>query len=520
VQHHPALPTGLSESGAAAREAGEVAAAFRNALKLGSSLIATWSVAMIVKLQVPAHLGPVRQGHFGFAESFATVFFTCIGLGIDTYILKEVSVRPGHASDVVGGTFALRGLMSAAILAAMTATLWITHRPAETVLTAGVFGFAYVVMTNNSTLAVVLQAAGRVGWVAASNVTTKIVWGLGLLLGLHFDAPLPLLAAAYLSAELLKTVLLVPAARREAGLRYRIDASAVRKAVVASVPYFVNALALGVLGNLGLSVLEFVGRDESEVGWFAADLNMSYLCMLLTPLLGWVVMPMLSRAYARSEAEGFAMLRRILQGLVIVVAPLTVLTSAGADVLVRIAFHDKFAPAATGLSILSLVFVMTYLDTMLAIALTIVGRGWSVTLISVSSVFINAALMLAFVPMGRRLLGTGGECAGAAAAVIATEVCVLIGMVSRFKESPLDKIVLSVLAKSVVVGAVVLWVDRQLRGLGSVRLALDALLYTAMALGLRVVTIAELRGAYRLVRSRGATSSPPPGPRSSDTNER
>ena len=103
---------------------------------------------------------------------------------------------------------------------------------------------------------------------------------------------------------------------------------------------------------------------------------------------------------------------------------------------------------------------------MLAIALTIVDGGWSVTLISVSSVFINAALMLAFVPMGRRLLGTGGECAGAAAAVIATEVCVLIGMVSRFKESPLDNIVLSVLAKSVVVGAVVLWVDRQLQASG------------------------------------------------------
>jgi O-antigen/teichoic acid export membrane protein len=509
VQQQPALPNVLSKSPPPpTSDAREVAVAFRNGLKLGSSLIATWSVAMIVKLQVPAHLGPVRQGHFGFAESFAAVFFTCLGLGIDTYLLKEVSVRPDHASDVVGGALVLRGLMSVVILAAMTATLWITRRPAETVLTAAVFGVAYLVTTNNGTLAVVLQAAGRVGWVAASNVTTKVVWGLGLLLGLHFDAALPLLAAAYLCSELLKTAMLIPAARREAGLRYRIDAPSVRKAVVASVPYFVNALALGVLGNLGLSVLEFVGRDESEVGWFAADLNLSYLCMLLTPLLGWVVMPMLSRAYARSEAEGFAMLRRTLQGLVILVAPLTVLTSAGADVLVRVAFHDKFAPAATGLSILSLVFVMTYLDTMLAIALTIVGRGWSVTVISVGSVVVNAILMVILVPLGRRLLGTGGECAGAAAAVIATEICVLVGMVSRFKQRPLDAKIISVLAKSVVVGAVVLWVDRQLRGIGAIRLMVDAALYLSLALGLRVVTIAELRSAIRVVKSSRGNRTP------------
>jgi O-antigen/teichoic acid export membrane protein len=504
VPQEPALPSALSESRPRDAEAHEIALAIRNGLKLGGSLIVTWSVAMIVKLQVPAHLGPVRQGHFGFAESFAALFFTCIGLGVDTYILKEVSVRPDHASDVVGGALALRAVMSTAILAAMTATLWITRRPAETLVTAAVFGGAYLVMTNNNTLAVVLQAAGRVGWVAASNVTTKIVWGAGLLAGLHFDAPLPLLASAYLSAEILKTAMLVPATRREAGLRYRIDPPAVRKAVVASVPYFVNALALGVLGSLGMSVLEFVGRDEREVGWFAADLNMSYLCMLLTPLLGWVVMPMLSRAYVRSEAEGFGMLRRSLQGLVIVIAPLTVLTSAGADVLVRLAFRDKFGPAATGLSILSLVFVMTYLDTMLAIALTIVGKGWSVTLISVGSVFINAALLLILVPIGRRLLGTGGECAGAAAAVIATEICVMIAMVSRFEESPLDARIIRVLVKSVAVGAVVLWMDRHIRGLGPSRLAVDALVYAAMALALRIVTVAELRSARSVMRSRRA----------------
>jgi len=483
-------------------EGREVAVAVRNGLKLGGSVLVTSAVAMIVKLQVPIHLGPVRQGHFGFSDSFATLFFTCVGLGVDTYLLKEASVRRDHASDVVGGAFALRSVMSVVVLAAMTATLWITRRPTETVLTAAVFGVAFLAMTNNNTLTVVLQTASRVGWVAVSNIAAKLAWGVGLLIGLHFDAPLPVLAGTYLASELLRTAMLVPAARREAELRYRVDAPAVRSALAASLPYFVNDLALGVLGSLGVSVLEFVGSDE-EVGWFAADQNVSYLCMLLGPLLMWVVMPMLSRAYARSEAEGLSMLRRSVEGIVIVVAPLTVLTSAGADVLVRV-FHDKYAPAATGLSILSLVFVMTYIDTMLAIALTIMGKGWSVTFISIGSVFLNALLIVAFVPVGRRLLGVGGECAGAAAAVIATEVFVLIGMVSRFKDSPLDRRVTGVLAKSVMIGAIVLYADRRLRSMGASRLAVDALLYVALALAVRVVTIGGLRGALRVVRSRGS----------------
>ena len=485
-------------------EGREVAVAVRNGVKLGASVLVTSAVAMVVKLQVPPHLGPVRQGRFGVAENLATLFFTCIGLGVDTYLLKEVSVRRDHASDVVGGTFALRALMSAAILAAMTATLWVTRRPMETVLSAAVFGVAFLVMTNNNTLIVVLQAGARVGWVAVSNIAAKIAWGVALLVALHLDAPLPVLAGTYLASELLRTAMLVPAARREAGLAYRIDAPAVRSAVVASLPYFVNAVALGVLGSLGGSVLEFVGKEE-EVGWFTADQNVSYICMLLGPLLMWIVMPMLSRAYARSEAEGFGMLCRSIEGVVVVIAPITVLTSAGADVLVRVAFHDKYAPAATGLSILSLVFVMTYIDTILAIALAILGKGWSVTVVSVGSVFLNALLILAFVPLGRRFLGVGGECAGAAAAVIATEVFVLIGMVSRFKESPLDRRVVAVLVKSAIIGAVVLYADRQLRGLGAGRLAVDALLYVSMALALQVVAFAELRGLLGTVRSRRAS---------------
>jgi O-antigen/teichoic acid export membrane protein len=508
IVQEPALPNTTEEHASHRAQGHEVAVAVRNGLKLAGSLILTWSVAMIVKLQVPAHLGPVRQGHFGFAENFAALFFACTGLGFDTYVMKEVSVRAKHASEVVGGVFALRTIMSAVLLIAMIATLWITRRPREILLTAVVFGVSNLLIANNLTLGAVLQAGSRVGGIATSNVASKIVWGASLLLGLHFEAALPILAAALPLSELLKMVMLLPAAGREMGLRYRIDARATGKALVASMPYFVNSLALNILTSLGISVLEFVGHDEREVGWFAADLNLSNLCMLLSPLIGAVVMPMLSRAHARSESEGMDVLRRSLEGLIVLIAPITVLVSAGSDVLVHLAFGEKFAPAAPGLSILSLVFVMTYLDTMLAIALTIAGRGWSVTIVSVGSVFVNAAMMLVFVPAGRHLIGVGGECAGAATAVIATEVFVLVAMISRFDESPLDPRIVRVLLKSVAIGALVLLLDRQLRRIGSIRLAVDATIYVTMALLLRVVRIGELRNAFRAIRLRGPSIVP------------
>jgi hypothetical protein len=143
------------------------------------------------------------------------------------------------------------------------------------------------------------------------------------------------------------------------------------------------------------------------------------------------------------------------------------------------------------------------MNTMLATNLVIVGRGWSVTVISICAVFITGGLMLVFVPLGRHLLGEGGECAGASSAIIGSEICVLIAMISRFHTFPFDERNVRVFAKSAAIGAGVLILDRFLRPIGAIRLAIDATLYAALAFVLGVVRPDDLKRAVRLLRHRG-----------------
>src|SRR5277367_1088990 len=77
----------------------EGALALRNALKLAVSLIATWSVALVVTFKLPRYLGPAMMGDYQAALSTAATAFVFIDLGVDTYIQREVPVRPKHASD-------------------------------------------------------------------------------------------------------------------------------------------------------------------------------------------------------------------------------------------------------------------------------------------------------------------------------------------------------------------------------------------------------------------------------------
>jgi O-antigen/teichoic acid export membrane protein len=480
----------------------EIAVAVRNALKLGGSLILTWTVALIVKLQIPAHLGPIRNGRFGFSDGFAAMFFSAVSLGIETYIYKEVPVRPKHASDFMGGVFAVRGVLSLVVFIIMAATLYFTGRPTEVILTACVFGVSQVLMSANGTLAAVLQAVTHVGRLAVANVAAKVIWGAGLLIGLYYDVPLWALALPMAISELLKTFVLVPSARIAANLRYQINVAATKAAIIASFPYFVNMVAVGFGNSLAISSLEYIRLDEREVGWFAACQNIASLAMLLHPLLVWVVMPMLSRAQARSQQEASVVLRRALEGLVVVIGPATVFISSGADIFVRLAFGVKFAPATLGLSILSLVFIMTYTNIMMASSLIVSGRSWSVTSISILSIFVLSGLMLVLVPMGRHLFGVGGECAGASIAVITSEAATVVAMVTRFDDWPLDRRNISVTLKTILVSAIVLVLNHYIHDLGAIRLVIDMVAYLALALAIGVFTVKDIRQVVQIIKQR------------------
>jgi hypothetical protein len=116
-------------------------------------------------------------------------------------------------------------------------------------------------------------------------------------------------------------------------------------------------------------------------------------------------------------------------------------------------------------------------------------------------------LMFIFVPLGRHLIGVGGECAGAAASVITSEACTLVAMLTRFDKFPLDARNVSVFSKSIGIGAVILLVDRYLRFLGPARLPLEAVAYVAMAFATGVVRVRELGQVVRLLKHRG--NAPP-----------
>lgn len=481
----------------------------RNTLALGGSLVATWTVALGVRLILPRFLGPDSFGAFQFADAFTAAFFVVTSLGVETYIRKEVTTRKEHASEFVGGLLVLRVVMSALVIAAMVALMHATGRPVHIQTLVLLFAAYQLFYGLNETGAALLHAVGSVDGLALLNVGAKLVWGAGILGALSMGAGVEGVAVALAASEALKSGVLLLLARRHLELRLAVDVARTAAVVAASLPFYLNYLAHSIYGRLDISLMSFLTSD-AEVGWYGAAQNLSGLALMITPLMGWVLLPMFSRAAALSEQHLNAVVRRTLEAVLSAAVPVTLLLGLGADVIVPAIFGPAFAPAVASLRILAPIFILTYVAMVAASVLIRLERGWAVTAISLAGLVVNATLNWLLIPAAWHALGRGGAGVGAAWALVVTETFVTVLMMILLGRRAFDRRSATTLAKTALACLAVVAADHLLAHVGPVRVAIDALLYAGLVLGLKAVRIGEvvevIRLAIRQKASYAATS--------------
>jgi O-antigen/teichoic acid export membrane protein len=308
-------------------------------------------------------------------------------------------------------------------------------------------------------------------------------------------------------------------ARRAAGLRWHVDFGATRAVLLASLPFYVGALAQTVYSKLDTSIMAFLASN-TEVGWYGASQTVVGLALILTPLIGWVLLPLAARAVARSHDE----LRKIgAQSLVMVSMlsfPVTLLLSLNADLAIRVMFGVAYAPAAQSLRILAPLFVLSYWAMVTATLLIQLGRGWTVTAVTVTGMVTAALLNLLLVPRTLAAFGAGGAGIGAGISLLVTEVLTTAVLCWQVGRGVVNRGLLVTVGKTIVVCAAVA-VAHVLMGETFVpaeapaglaawaRLGIDIGLYCGLIVAVGAVNLAQLRTmAGHLKSRRGGAPEP------------
>jgi len=477
--------------------------ALANAAKLAASMVLTWGVALIVTFKLPKYLGPERFGHYRFGDQFAMSAAVFLSLGVDTYISREIAVRPKHASDFFGGVLLTRALVIVPLLAG--GFLFVRSEVHERIVATILFGIAYTFYALNQTFQQMLQAASKVGGLAVANVVAKVLWGGGTFAAVTLDAPFWILPLPMVFAEGLKAAFLYRAAKGAVDLELRLDLAETKKVLRVAFPFYIANVAVALGSSIDVPWLaKLVDRESPEVGWYGAARQIAQLSALLSPIMSGVLIPMMSRAKARDEQEFYRILRRGFEAVLAVSIPLTLILALGAEYWIHITIKDKFLPAAGSLRWLAPTFVFAYANVLLWLALMILDRSWTITIVSIAGLALLPVLIVTAVPLTAPL-GPGGAGMGVAMALTTRELVIALVFLAFLRDKAMDRRGLASAVKSIAFCIVVAFVDRRLFGLHPLaRLSLDALLYGVLALtpGLGVLALADVKAVLKMVKDR------------------
>ena len=478
-------------------------AALVNAVKLGGSILVSWGIALGVRLLLPRMLGPGRFGEMNYADALAAVAFLPAVLGIETWIRKEVGITIKDANAFLGGAFALRLVMT--VLFGLGAVMFarLIGRSLELQLAVAVFSLGQLFLLTNSTLAALLHTAGKVDGLSAANIVGKLVWGGVLLAAVFTRAPLWVFASATALSELFKLVASWQLAVRHAALKLVFNWPATVVMIKGSLPFYFTALAIGATGRTDSALLGSLVND-TEVGWYGAVLGLLGLAMVVAPVVGWVLQPLLSRAAARSNDELDSLTRRGIEACLTAAMPISMLMGLGAELWVSLLYGEKFAPAALALRVISPTFMLTYLNIVASICLTALNRGWSVTLTSVSSLLLTPAINFLLIPIFYRWLGPSGGATACAATFVTMEFITTTIMLARIGRRAIDRRNVLMLSKTLAICVGCIGIDLALRHFGIhqvVRLLIEATVYLGSILAFGVLKPGELIGFVKTARA-------------------
>lgn len=487
----------------------ETGRAVRNAIKLGASLVFTWGIALAVRFYLPRHLGPDVFGALNFADAFAATAFVAIGFGIDTWTRKEVSVRRDRASHMFAGVVVARVAVSVLVYGGMALVLHAMRRPPEVQRLVFLYGTAQIFVSMNSTLSALLHTAGRVDGSSILAVVTKVIWAVGIFGSLLLHMHLYWIPASYFASEFTETWVLYWLCRRHVGLRFELDLPATFAVLRESLPFFVNVAAISIYAKLDVSLLAGKASNR-EVGWYGAASSLAGIAMLVSPLIGWVVMPMMARAAARSREELLALTRRCCEMVLVVAVPVTLGCLVAANECIHLVFGDAYAPAAAALRVLAPMFPLTYFTIVYATSLNLLTSGWRVTLISICALGVNTTLNLTLISPMLHALGPGGGGAGCSLSMICTEVFTVSALMYSLGRGAISAQIVGSFVRYVVACAATLAVDFTLRraGMGGARWLLEGAVYLTIAIGTGAIRPSEVKLLYRLASHREPAEPP------------
>jgi O-antigen/teichoic acid export membrane protein len=476
-----------------AADAPRVVGARRAAADIAVQLVgmtANLALGVGVAVVMARHLGDRAYGQWStiFAVLWFLTFFT--DLGLRDIVIREVAAAPRREAQWLAAALSLLLALAVPTTIVAAAILAVVARGHDMLL-AGLVLSGLVLASPVGSLSVVFQLHTRNDISTAITTLKSVLWAAAVVALAVAGKGLVAFALCFLATSLIADAVTTTFALRRVRIRLGAGRELWRPLLRTAIPVAIAAFLSLAYGRID-QVLVFLLAGSRDAGLYGAVYRILDTIQFIPAAVMTTLTPLLAGALARDRARLRAILEQAATYLCVASFGALAVTLAAARPIVKLLFGHEFAAAAPALPVLMGVFVVVCFGYLIGSMIVLTGLQRRNVVLALAALVLNLGLNFALIPP------YGFQ--AAAWVTLATEIlwAVLAGrLVLREVGIGLDlrRLPRVVVAAAVTGGAVAV---ARAAGSGVVGLlAIGAVLYPALILGLRIVTTGEIR---RLVR--------------------
>ncbi|MBK6328287.1 MAG: flippase [Chloroflexi bacterium] len=390
---------------------------FFSFLSQGLLLLSSLGIYILVGRQ----MGPDGLGQFSFVMAYIGLFTFLPDLGLNLFLIREVSRDPGMVRYYMGYAFVLVLILSP-ISFVITVCLSQALKFDEIVRQSIYLGAGWVIvgaylalfrasfhayekMEYETTMVLTERATAFVGSVLA------LVLGMGVvgLIGVQFLARLVALVVA--------GVVFVVKIDAFPRLTFNYDVSF--RMLKKSLPFAVNALTTTIYIQLDLVLLGVWWGDEAS-GYYRAATSLIIPLVVIATSLNVAIFPNMARSFYISLDQTKYLLAVAIRYLFMIGWPLALGIALLSPAIIHFVYGAAFTPSVLALRILALIVPMRFVNNAMGSGLTAVNRQGVRSTIILISAGLNLLLNIILIPRFSFI--------GASYSTLGTEIVILISL--------------------------------------------------------------------------------------------
>jgi O-antigen/teichoic acid export membrane protein len=462
----------------------------KNAGVMMLSQLVTWVLALLLTLFLPRYLGPEGVGKFSLASSIWAVMSILLSFGMDVLQTKEISRNHERSSELLTTTLLLRGGFYGLCLIAVNVFARVVDYPQETINVINIIGIATLVWQISGAFGANLQAYERMEYMSLADILAKTFLTIISIVALLLGASVYIIAWIHMFAGLIAISVQIYGLRKITVIKPVIKKELFGWILKSSLPYMLVSGFLVAYNQIDVIIISLL-VDETQIGWYAASNRLFTTFFFIPTVLIAAVFPVFSRLYKTDMVALKNLLSRSFNIILLTGIPIGLGLSTIANPLVKMLFGPDFANAGPILSVMGIVMIATYMNTLMGRFLISIDRQVVWTWIMLAAVVVKIPLDLVLVPLCQSYFGIGAM--GGAFSYLITESTMMVAGVLFLPKGLLDKRTAVFAAKALLSGLIMAAAAWLVRGYFiAIPIALGGIVYVAAIFIFKVLSQDEI----------------------------